>query len=121
MTKTYDLSRPRRPALGPPGTQPPAIQPQAQHVPPPQAGRPMQPRPTHDAAAPAPAAKVKRSVPWRPPGVQKRQPVTSVRLKEHVRAALALVAQAMGTSVSDYLSTAIMRDYANMLPVIKRL
>jgi len=36
MTKPYDLTRGRRPQLGPPGAVPPAIAPKAQVVPPPE-------------------------------------------------------------------------------------
>lgn len=131
MPKQYDLTRPRRSTLGAPDSPPPAIPQHAQHVPIPAVTQP-QPRYAQPfAAAPAPSrpahatgsgkretrvarkiAKAQREKGNAGPREAKREPVTSMRLQPHVRAAFDLLVKAMGTSKADYLSQHVMRDYA---------
>lgn len=133
MTKPYDFNRPRRAALGPADKPPPPIPPEAMRVPPPPPPKGAVPAPRDHALKSGPNAwtrqKPKAPTPQavqrvlsqplvspKAPKIQRsksgRHPITAIRLKPHVRAALVRLAEVMGTSVTDWVSQHVMRDYA---------
>lgn len=107
MTKSYDLTRGRRKALGPPGASTPAIQPQSQVVPAAAPSSTQKPGGAHRKTPQETRQRIREKLYGAPPtGLEERMTLTlPIELIKAVRA----FAKRNGMSVNDVVVAALAR------------